>query len=73
MNSNKPDLNDALDMLYGTRKALDGILCLLSVTNSEKMDIEQMSQLLQTFSLRLSMCENVMKKAIDAYNAHIAV
>jgi len=68
MNKDKPDLNDALDMLYGTRKALGGILNLLAITNSSALAVEEMDQLLQTLDIRLNMCEKVMKKAVEIRN-----
>ena len=38
--SDRPDLNDAVDELYGTRLALDGVLMLLATSNSEKINVE---------------------------------
>lgn len=43
MNKDKPDLNDALDMLYGTRKVQGGILNLLAITNSSTLAVEIMN------------------------------
>ena len=54
---------DAIDELYGTRQAFDGMLMLLACTNSEKIEIETLTQFLKTFSLRLHMCEKVLQKA----------
>lgn len=68
--SERPDLNDAVDELYGTRVALDGILSLLAVTNSDKIQITAIDQLLQTFALRLNMCEKILKRAVDGHYGH---
>lgn len=59
----RPDIHDAIDELYGTRQAFDGMLMLLACTNSEKIEIETLTQFLKTFSLRLHMCEKVLQKA----------
>lgn len=59
----RPDIHDAIDELYGTRQAFDGMLTLLACTNSEKIEIETLTQFLKTFSLRLHMCEKVLQKA----------
>ena len=59
----RPDSHDAIDELYGTRQAFDGMLTLLACTNSEKIEIETLTQFLKTFSLRLHMCEKVLQKA----------
>ena len=67
---NRPDFNDAVDELQGTRMALDGILTLLAVTNSDKIKVEAIDQLLQTFALRLNMCEKVLKRAVDDHYGH---
>ncbi|UOO76052.1 hypothetical protein LVJ85_08320 [Neisseria sp. Dent CA1/247] len=63
--SSRPDINDALDELCGTRQAFEGMITLLSCSNSSKIDIEVMTQFLKTFSLRLHMCEKVLQKATD--------
>ncbi len=61
--NNRPNIHDAIDELYGTRQAFDGMLTLLSCTNSEKIEIETLVQFLKSFSLRLNMCEKVLQKA----------
>ena len=68
--SDRPDLNDAVDELYGTRLALDGVLMLLATSNSEKISVEHIEQLLQSVALRMNWAEKVLKRAVDGHYGH---
>ncbi len=68
--SDRPDLNDAVDELYGTRLALDGVLMLLATSNSEKISVEHIEQLLQSVALRMNLAEKVLKRAVDGHYGH---
>ena len=68
--SDRPDLNDAADELHGTRLALDGVLMLLATSNSEKISVEHIEQLLQSVALRMNLAEKVLQRAVDDCYGH---
>ena len=69
--SSAPDFNDVCDELYGCRTAFDGMIELMTVTNSDKIAVELVEQWLRTLSLRLNMCEKMLQRATDAHYGHM--
>ena len=66
-----PDFNDVCDELYGCRTAFDGMIELMTVTNSDKIAVELVEQWLRTLSLRLNMCEKMLQRATDQHYGHL--
>ena len=65
-----PSLNDVADEIFGCRAAFDGMVTLLSCSNSDKVDIELLIQWLKTFGLRLNLCEKMIQRVTDDYYDH---
>lgn len=66
-----PDFNDVCDELYGCRKAFEGMIAVMTVTDSDNIEIEVVEQWLRTLELRLNLCEKMLKRATDEHYGHV--